>query len=184
MMKGLKGIWYWIIAVVLAVVLYAVGKRQGWFGGGFEVLIDEDEEETPPPYETPTGTWIDPEIETGTSTNSSSNTPRAPQKPRPNVSATEAEKTAEKVARLLSNWQDANDEDEQAFDILLGLNDRTITAVSQAWPKIWAKQNRGFAMANTLRAQVQNEVVWGSNRAHVLAKKYKVLDRLNTLKIN
>jgi hypothetical protein len=181
MMKGVKSIWSWLIAVVFAVVLFAVGKRRGWFGGGYEVVIDEEEI---PGDEPPLDTWIDPEIETGTSTNSTGNTPRVPQKPAPKGNTSSAEKTVETVAKLFASWLDENDEDEQAFDILLGLNDTNLIAVSQAWAKVRAKPNRSYNMAFNLRTAVQDEVVWGSKRAHVLVKKNKVLERLNTLKIN
>lgn len=165
------------ITIILAVVLilFLVGKEKGWFKRkpAGSTGSENSDESTPvtPTTTTGTGTGSTGTGNTGTTTRPPSNTGNTGTIP----AHFDPKEQATKLKNLLNDWWDAQNQDEQAFDIVLSYTDAQIKAVDKAWREMFLVVNGN----PSLYRLIDTEVVLG--RASVAAKKLKCLQKLKAL---
>lgn len=167
------------VILALALILFLVGKEKGWFKRkptGSTGIDDNADNPTQPTGSINTGTNTG-NGNTGTSTTGTTKPPAGTSTGNTGTVPAhfDAKEQARKIHKLLSNWLDANGEDEQAFDIILSYSTSQIKAVNKAWSEIYLAVNGN----NSLYRSIDTEVVLG--RATVGAKKLQCLKKLKEL---
>lgn len=168
------------VILALVLILFLAGKEKGWFKRkplGSEKIADNSTQPTGTTNtKTNTGTG-----NTGTSTTGTTKPPAGTSTGNTGTGTSsipasfDPKYQARNLQALLSDVWDNQDQDEQAFNIVLSYTDTQAKAVDKAWREIFLVVNGN----PTLYRMIDTEVVLG--RASVREKKLQCLKKLKDL---